>query len=232
MRRLGTRSAAGSTRLGHQRNHFGFSGQFSVLSYFNVTIDFKIKSANHVTGIRYNRENLCYNPWICYSRDLVSTSSSIVGSVVECSPATRAARVRFPDDAVIFKLSILKGLARFDRNCPMLIIWLTWYFLDSSGRCTPGVDPAEEVDDLEADHQRLPPRGRRNVRVQVHRALHPLFYHFYREFHGFRPLLGSRLFWVNFDHFRNKLHILRQLGQYAKINSSLKSLHHRQIYLA
>ena len=24
---------------------------------------------------------------------------SIVGSVVECSPATRAARVRFPDDA-------------------------------------------------------------------------------------------------------------------------------------
>ena len=26
-------------------------------------------------------------------------SSSIVGSVVECSPATRAARVRFPDDA-------------------------------------------------------------------------------------------------------------------------------------
>ena len=26
----------------------------------------------------------------------------IVGSVVECSPATRAARVRFPDDAVTF----------------------------------------------------------------------------------------------------------------------------------
>ena len=27
---------------------------------------------------------------------------SIVGSVVECSPATRAARVRFPDDARLF----------------------------------------------------------------------------------------------------------------------------------
>ncbi len=27
---------------------------------------------------------------------------SIVGSVVECSPATRAARVRFPDDAILF----------------------------------------------------------------------------------------------------------------------------------
>ena len=26
----------------------------------------------------------------------------IVGSVVECSPATRAARVRFPDDALLF----------------------------------------------------------------------------------------------------------------------------------
>ena len=30
--------------------------------------------------------------------------SSIVGSVVECSPATRAARVRFPDDANLFFL--------------------------------------------------------------------------------------------------------------------------------
>jgi hypothetical protein len=27
---------------------------------------------------------------------------SIVGSVVECSPATRAARVRFPDDAIFY----------------------------------------------------------------------------------------------------------------------------------
>ena len=31
--------------------------------------------------------------------------ASIVGSVVECSPATRAARVRFPDDANIFFVS-------------------------------------------------------------------------------------------------------------------------------
>ena len=29
----------------------------------------------------------------------------IVGSVVECSPATRAARVRFPDDATQFLMS-------------------------------------------------------------------------------------------------------------------------------
>ena len=32
----------------------------------------------------------------------VQFQASIVGSVVECSPATRAARVRFPDDANLF----------------------------------------------------------------------------------------------------------------------------------
>ncbi len=35
-----------------------------------------------------------------------SCCQSIVGSVVECSPATRAARVRFPDDAVWFCFDI------------------------------------------------------------------------------------------------------------------------------
>ncbi len=34
------------------------------------------------------------------SHSTASLQTSIVGSVVECSPATRAARVRFPDDAV------------------------------------------------------------------------------------------------------------------------------------
>ena len=38
------------------------------------------------SGVWLLRKGLCYD--------------SIVGSVVECSPATRAARVRFPDDAV------------------------------------------------------------------------------------------------------------------------------------
>jgi hypothetical protein len=33
---------------------------------------------------------------------------SIVGSVVECSPATRAARVRFPDDADYFVDVVLR----------------------------------------------------------------------------------------------------------------------------
>ena len=37
------------------------------------------------------------------------THTSIVGSVVECSPATRAARVRFPDDAMYFVKSEYKG---------------------------------------------------------------------------------------------------------------------------
>ena len=35
-------------------------------------------------------------------------NQSIVGSVVECSPATRAARVRFPDDAVKILLHCVK----------------------------------------------------------------------------------------------------------------------------
>ena len=34
----------------------------------------------------------------------------IVGSVVECSPATRAARVRFPDDASFVLLEILENM--------------------------------------------------------------------------------------------------------------------------
>ena len=37
-------------------------------------------------------------------------SYSIVGSVVECSPATRAARVRFPDDASFVLLEILENM--------------------------------------------------------------------------------------------------------------------------
>ena len=34
-----------------------------------------------------------------FAKQSLGSCQSIVGSVVECSPATRAARVRFPDDA-------------------------------------------------------------------------------------------------------------------------------------
>ena len=46
----------------------------------------------------------------CYKFIKIETSHhlSIVGSVVECSPATRAARVRFPDDAKSFCFLISK----------------------------------------------------------------------------------------------------------------------------
>jgi hypothetical protein len=40
------------------------------------------------------------NMWLLLSAQKHIHYLSIVGSVVECSPATRAARVRFPDDAV------------------------------------------------------------------------------------------------------------------------------------
>ena len=48
-------------------------------------------------GKEYRKSENEYNIEISTNRYL-----SIVGSVVECSPATRAARVRFPDDAVKF----------------------------------------------------------------------------------------------------------------------------------
>ena len=35
----------------------------------------------------------------------IQISKDIAYSVVECSPATRAARVRFPDDAKLFSLT-------------------------------------------------------------------------------------------------------------------------------
>ncbi len=35
----------------------------------------------------------------------------------------------------------------------------------------------------------------------------------YIQFHSFRPLFASRLFWVDFDLFRSELQFLRQLGQ-------------------
>ena len=44
---------------------------------------------------------------------------SIVGSVVECSPATRAARVRFPDDAKSFILSDLLPLTQLYHTYPL-----------------------------------------------------------------------------------------------------------------
>ncbi len=49
--------------------------------------------------------------------------SSIVGSVVECSPATRAARVRFPDDAHFFLTRLNKQLL----VTPIFYAWNYWY---------------------------------------------------------------------------------------------------------
>ena len=47
---------------------------------------------------------------------------SIVGSVVECSPATRAARVRFPDDATFFcSIKIFFFFAAHKERCFMFM---------------------------------------------------------------------------------------------------------------
>ena len=47
--------------------------------------------------------------------------SSIGGSVVECSPATRAARVRFPADATFPRGSCKPVLFRHEKPAPFLI---------------------------------------------------------------------------------------------------------------
>ena len=52
------------------------------------------KNFSHVFSLCVTMGSLSFLPWLM----------GIVGSVVECSPATRAARVRFPDDAVNFFL--------------------------------------------------------------------------------------------------------------------------------
>ena len=55
------------------------------------------KDMNYAIVPKRNVENFFWLPHQCLI--------SIVGSVVECSPATRAARVRFPDDANFFTTS-------------------------------------------------------------------------------------------------------------------------------
>ena len=45
------------------------------------------------------------------------SSTSIGGSVVECSPATRAARVRFPADATCFVYTLLEKGTNIRQNC-------------------------------------------------------------------------------------------------------------------
>ena len=58
----------------------------------------------HICGkfinIGFNKQSLNWLRFILFKH----YSTSIVGSVVECSPATRAARVRFPDEANFFFL--------------------------------------------------------------------------------------------------------------------------------
>ncbi len=41
-------------------------------------------------------------------------------------------------------------------------------------------------------------------------------YGLYSEFRGFRSLLSSQLFWVDFDHFGSEFYFLSQLGHLQK----------------
>ena len=60
---------------------------------------------------------------------------SIGGSVVECSPATRAARVRFPADAILFisQLQICyKDIYQFTNTCGMVVSCISELYSNSN----------------------------------------------------------------------------------------------------
>ena len=63
-----------------------------------------------------NHEGLCPMLLFPMSISLQENDKSIVGSVVECSPATRAARVRFPDDANTFFVMFMQKRAKGHRG--------------------------------------------------------------------------------------------------------------------
>ena len=75
-----------------------------------------------------------HHKWSLLSKKEFVLIDSIVGSVVECSPATRAARVRFPDDAIILKIQINADLFCIDEwifNREFSILrkgWKMYYF--------------------------------------------------------------------------------------------------------
>ena len=63
---------------------------------------FRVSRLNHSATTADLRPRHISPIYTCFSTlPEVFYAQSIVGSVVECSPATRAARVRFPDDAAI-----------------------------------------------------------------------------------------------------------------------------------
>ena len=66
---------------------------------------FRVSRLNHSATTADLRPSHISTIYTCFSTLPDSCcAQSIVGSVVECSPATRAARVRFPDDADILFL--------------------------------------------------------------------------------------------------------------------------------
>ena len=68
---------------------------------------FRVSRLNHSATTADLRPRHISPIYTCFSTlPELFYAQSIVGSVVECSPATRAARVRFPDDAAIFYLFI------------------------------------------------------------------------------------------------------------------------------
>ncbi len=82
-------------------------------------------SVLQVTKLEYGFKMSELNRRVQILTKFAISQRSIVGSVVECSPATRAARVRFPDDANIFFLLFSFFTVIFSiKDCPITNIFL------------------------------------------------------------------------------------------------------------
>ena len=69
-------------------------------TFLHTEVSLSDDLGNLCTGVHCWQENVGFVS--LFRRDCKVESVSIGGSVVECSPATRAARVRFPADASDF----------------------------------------------------------------------------------------------------------------------------------
>ena len=71
----------------------------------------------------------------------VCFQASIVGSVVECSPATRAARVRFPDDANLFLPYSQPAFSTSSTRVQGTLLGVSWSENAKKVLETRGIDP-------------------------------------------------------------------------------------------
>ena len=102
-------------------NPTNFQKNFSQLVGFEPTLpkgnSFRVSRLNH-SATTADTDIACNQNTVWFLWEIVNLKcAGIVGSVVECSPATRAARVRFPDDAYFSYFKIPPPVIRNHCRC-------------------------------------------------------------------------------------------------------------------